>query len=222
MKVLIVDDHPLAREALRYILADVDKSITLLEAGDGQQAMQAISNHPDLSLILLDRCLPDRDGLSMLATLRDLYPALAVIMLSGILDRDNIAKALDLGAAGFLLKTGQRELIIGAIRLVLAGGIYVPPEIIAYRSDQTNALCPPSIKASPADIGLTSRQFDVLTLIMQGKSNKAICRVLSLAEPTVKNHVTAIFRALKVTNRTEAAISAREFGWSASLAREAQ
>ena len=105
--------------------------------------------------------------------------------------------------------------MLGALQLVFSGGIYIPPEILAR--EQPPASQPPRERTpsatSPADLGLTARQVDVLALMMQGKSNKAICRALDLAEPTVKNHVTAILKALKATNRTEAVIAVGELGW---------
>ena len=130
-----------------------------------------------------------------------------------------MVKSLDLGALGFIPKSGQREVMVSALQLIFAGGIYIPPEILAR--DKPSAPEPseagPSAgrpQVSPSDLGLTERQVDVLGLMMQGKSNKAICRVLNLAEPTVKNHVTAILRALNVTNRVEAVIAVGKLGWN--------
>jgi DNA-binding NarL/FixJ family response regulator len=218
MKILVVDDHTLIREALRGVFAELKGDATLFEAADSGQAMQLVEAHPDLALVLLDLNLPDRDGFSVLAELREQHPGIAVVVLSGVQDRNSVTKALDLGAVGFIPKTGQREVMMSALQLVFAGGIYIPPEILA-RADEPLPVSPTATrlgvqsKAKPADLGLTERQVDVLSLMMQGKSNKAICRVLDLAEPTVKNHITAIFKALKVTNRTEAVIAARELGW---------
>src|SRR4029077_17253200 len=115
----------------------------------------------------------------------------------------------------------SRDVLLGALRLVLAGGVYIPPEILgsaasspptpaAASSGQQPASAP---GPSPADLGLTERQVDVLALMMQGKSNKLICRALDLAEPTVKNHVSAILKALKVSNRTEAVLAVAALGW---------
>jgi DNA-binding NarL/FixJ family response regulator len=109
--------------------------------------------------------------------------------------------------------------MVSALRLVLSGGIYIPPDILGNR-ETPSAQAKPALRAgsgrpsSPRDIGLTDRQVEVLALMMQGKSNKAICRILALAEPTVKNHVTAILKALKVSNRTEAVIAAGALGWN--------
>jgi DNA-binding NarL/FixJ family response regulator len=99
-----------------------------------------------------------------------------------------------------------------ALRLILSGGIYVPPEALA-RAEPSVAAAAPGRRVMPADLGLTERQMEVLALMMQGKSNKAICRILDTAEPTVKHHVTAILKALKVTNRTEAVIAVGALGW---------
>jgi len=99
--------------------------------------------------------------------------------------------------------------------LIFAGGIYIPPEILAHAEPIAAASPPPHGRpiVSPSEIGLSDRQLDVLAHLMQGKNNKVICRVLGLAEPTVKNHVTAILRALKVTNRTQAVVAVNELGW---------
>jgi len=218
MKILIVDDHVLIRDALRGVLKELKGDADVLEASDCRQAMVLIAdNAADLSLILLDLNLPDRDGFSALAELRERYPAVSVVVLSGQHDRDSVVKALDLGALGYIPKSGQREVMVSALQLVFAGGIYIPPEILTHEGATQTATQPSSgahPHISPSDLGLTGRQLDVLALMMQGKSNKAICRVLDLAEPTVKNHVTAILKALKVTNRTEAVIAVRELGWS--------
>ena len=216
MKILLVDDHALIREALHGVLKKLKRDAVVFDASTCSQAMQAIASHPDISLVLLDLTLPDRDGFSLLTELRERYPAMSIVVLSAVQDRANVLKALDLGALGYIPKSARREVLLSALQLVLAGGIYIPPEILA-REELSN-LVPsqpygerPTV--SPADVGLTDRQLDVLALMMQGKNNKVICRMLHLAEPTVKNHVTAILRALKVTNRTEAVIAVNELGW---------
>jgi DNA-binding NarL/FixJ family response regulator len=218
MKILVVDDHVLIREALRGVLKELRSDAVILEGSDGRQAMRLIGEHADIGLILLDLNLPDADGFSMLAELRERYPATSVVVLSAQQDRGSVVKALDIGALGFIPKTAQREVMLAALELVFAGGIYIPVEILSRQEPvlSQSASQPPatdSSRAPPRDLGLTERQLEVLALMMRGKSNKAICRLLDVAEPTVKNHVTAIFRALKVTNRTEAVIAVLESGW---------
>jgi len=218
VKILVVDDHALIREALRGVLKELKGDAIVLEASSCSQAMEVIAQHPNLDLILLDLNLPDRDGFSVLTELGERYPAISVVVLSAQQDRGSVIRALDLGALGFIPKSGQRGVMLSALQLVFAGGTYIPPEILArdepspgQGDDKPTAAHRPAV--SPADLGLTERQVDVLSLMMQGKSNKAICRVLNLAEPTVKNHVTAILKALGVSNRTEAVIAVGELGW---------
>jgi DNA-binding NarL/FixJ family response regulator len=214
MKILVVDDHVLIREAMRGVLGELrGEAAVILEASDSRQAKHQLEQNPDVELVLLDLGLPDQDGLEMLSDLRNRYPTISVVVLSAQQDRDTVMKALDLGALGFIPKSGQREVMLSAFNLIFSGGIYIPPEILGRREAATAArTAPSSSKAGAADLGLTERQIEVLALMMQGRSNKAICRVLDLAEPTVKIHVSAILKALKVTNRTEAVIAATTLG----------
>lgn len=216
MKILVIDDHVLIRQAMHGVLKKLRRDSIVLEAANFHQAAQIISNNTDISLILLDLTLPDRDGFSVLAELRERYPAVSIVVLSAVQDAANVIKALDMGALGYIPKSAQGDVILNALRLVISGSVYVPPEILA-REELPNS-APRQIEGnrsqfSSAGTGLTDRQLDVLALMMQGKNNKTICRALNLAEPTVKNHVTAILKALKVTNRTEAVIVANELGW---------
>jgi DNA-binding NarL/FixJ family response regulator len=137
------------------------------------------------------------------------------VVLAAAYDRASITLAFDLGASGFIPKAAEREVMLNALRLIRSGGVYVPPEILGH-DGAADKQYPPSIRrsaASPGELGLTARQIEVLTLMMQGKSNKAISRALDMAEPTVKNHITVIFKVLNVANRTEAVIVANHFGW---------
>jgi len=216
MKVLVIDDHVLVREALRGVLRDSLREAEVAEAPDWRHARLQLEKNPDFDLVLLDLGLPDRDGFEALTELREGYPAISIVVLSGRHDRESVARALDLGALGYIPKSASREVMLSALNLVVSGGMYIPPVILGHRDAvpiNRPAVDPASQNpGSGADLGLTGRQLDVLALLMQGKSNKAICRVLDLAEPTVKNHVSAILRALKATNRTEAVIAARARG----------
>jgi len=171
--------------------------------------------------------MPDRDGFSLLVELRRNHPGVSVVVMSAQQDQESVVRALNMGALGFIPKSAQRKVLLSALQLVMSGGVYIPTQALSPAQPQapsaqpTTAPAPaaPAVlppqggAAAPSDLGLTGRQVDVLTLIMQGKSNKAICRVLDLAEPTVKNHVTGILKALNVTNRTEAVIKVGELGW---------
>jgi DNA-binding NarL/FixJ family response regulator len=186
----------------------------IIEAVNARTTVQRIAEHADLELILLDLNLPDASGFSVLSELRERHPAISVVVLSASEDRRDVAKALELGALGFIPKSAQRAVMLGAFNLIFSGGIYIPPEILPRSaSHYTSPAFATAARALPAaELGLTQRQMDVLALMMQGKSNKAICRALDLAEPTVKNHVTAILRALNASNRTEAVLAAGSRG----------
>jgi len=216
VKILIIDDHALIREALRGVLKELKGDATLAEAADWRRASQEIEQSPQLDLVLLDLNLPDRDGFDILAEMRERYPAIPVVVLSAQQDPESVAKALDLGALGFIPKSAPREVMLSALNLVFSGGMYIPPEILvrpaAMRPKPPAGPAGAGKRTSAADLGLTARQMEVLALMMEGRSNKAICRALDLAEPTVKNHVTAILKALKAGNRTEAVIAAGALG----------
>jgi DNA-binding NarL/FixJ family response regulator len=214
MKVLIVDDHALIREALHNVLKQLQRETVILEASNSRQVMRLVEEHPDLSLILLDVNLPDRDGFSVLGELRERYATIAIIVLSAVDDQDTVKRAFKLGALGFIPKTTERDVMLNAIQLVLSGGIYIPSEILDR--EQTTSPRPAnklSIRELLSDLGLTGRQIEVLALLMQGKSNKVIANTLNMGVPTVKNQITVVLKALKVTSRTEAVIKVGKMGW---------
>ena len=130
MKVLIVDDHALIREAAHAVLKRLKRKTVVLEASNSRQAIQMVEKHPDLSLILLDIKLPERDGFSVLSELRDRYPAIAIIVLSASNDQDEVKRAFSLGALGFIPKTSEPEVMLNAIQTVLSGNLYIPAEIL--------------------------------------------------------------------------------------------
>ena len=209
MNFLLVDDHPMVREALASLLLELRPGSTVRQAASGAEALAALGDGQVVDLVLLDLRLPDGSGLDLLRRIGAASIGTAVVMLSGDLDRQTVQEALAAGAVGYVPKTEPREIIAGALGLVLAGGVYVPPVALqtAARTFDTRA-------ATPEALGLTGRQLEVLALLMQGKNNKLICRALGLAEPTVKNHVSAILRALGVDSRTEAVLAVTRLGWA--------
>jgi DNA-binding NarL/FixJ family response regulator len=219
LKILVVDDHPLVREAMSGMLRELADDLALVEANDCASGLAAAQSNADLDLVLLDLNLPGTRGFDALDRFRREQPTLPVVILSMHHDRDTVLEAMRRGAAGFIPKASPKPVVLNAIRLILSGSPFVPAEAIAANHEKPfdpSEFAPPTRRvASVGEIGLTERQGQVLALLMRGKSNKEICRALGLAERTVKVHVTAVLTALKVTSRTQAVIAAGQLGLSA-------
>ena len=208
VKILIVDDHGLVREGLQAILSRSELGAQYVEAWDAASLWSQLQQHADIDLVLMDIQLPETSGLSLLADITQRFPRLPVIMLSADHDAGIVQHSLEQGARGFLPKSSLNQVLVSAIRLVAAGGVYVPPEALqkpAIRSAPPAPLAHPEplAVANVASLGFTARQSEVLGLLLQGMSNKQICRALDLAEPTVKIHVRGILRTLGVSSRAE-------------------
>ncbi|MEO9898210.1 MAG: response regulator transcription factor [Paracoccaceae bacterium] len=218
MHALIVDDHILIRDALKGVLGTFENVTQIDDVATASEAEHRLSEGLSVDLILLDLALPDKDGLTLLKSIRAAYPATSVVVLSGTEDPRDMVSSLEAGAAGFIPKSATKEVMQAALTLVFSGGIYVPHEILKRPASGARPMQKPSIETKPAarSLGLTDRQIEVLQLMLQGMSNKAICRTLDIAEATVKNHVTAILRALNVSNRTEAVVAAASLGLSSN------
>lgn len=204
LKLLIVDDHALFREGLCHVLRELDEQADILEAPDYERALQHAAATPELDLVLLDLNMPGKDGFTALDSFATRYPTLPVVILSASSLRSDIQRALDAGAMGYIPKDTTSAIMLGALRLILAGGIYIPPNLA---QDAPAALDRPRNRSA-----LTPRQLDVLALLVQGISNKDIATRLGLSEGTVKMHVTSIFRELGVSNRTQATLAAQNAG----------
>jgi DNA-binding NarL/FixJ family response regulator len=216
VKILVVDDHPLILEALHHVLRQLDGEVEVFDARTAEDGRHLVADHPDAGLLLLDLTLPGADGFSLLEELRADHPAIPVVVISASDRRDDILRAIDLGAMGYIPKSSSNQVTLQALRLVLSGGVYLPPIALSARDDPADAP-PPAAEDAAAhttarELGLTARQAQVLALILQGKPNKVICRELGLAEGTVKIHVAAILRALNVSTRTQAVIEASRLG----------
>lgn len=202
MKLLVADDHALFREGMRHLLAQLDQTVEVIEAGSCTEVLSAVEAHPDIELVLLDLTMPGRDGFVTLELLAREHSRLPVVVLSASEDRAAMQRALDSGAVGYIPKTSSAAVMLHALRLVLAGGIYVPP-----------ALVQPAPLTAAATVtrtsALTPRQLEVLACVMEGKSNRTIAAQLGLSRATVKAHITAAFKALGVSNRAQAVAVAK-------------
>lgn len=202
VKILIVDDHGLVREGLQAILSRSELLAQCMQAWDAASLWSQLEQHPDIDLVLMDIQLPDASGLRLLQDITLRFPSLPVIMLSADHDAGIVKHSLEQGARGFLPKSSLNQVLVSAIRLVASGGVYVPPEALqkpASRPAPTEPLAPVTFES----LGFTPRQAEVFGLLLQGMSNKQICRALDLAEPTVKIHVRGILRTLGVSSRAE-------------------
>ena len=200
------------REAVQGVVTRLEPGAKVLAVGDSERGFAIADAEPDLDLVLLDLNTPGLAGINAVKAWRRRYPQLPVVVLSSADDRPTVLAAIAAGAAGFIPKSSPNEIMLSAVRLVLAGGRYLPPEALAPAGGSNIARAMPERALSLETLGLTDRQVQVLKLIAAGKPTKVICRELDLAERTVKAHISAVFRALGVTTRTQAALAATKLG----------
>lgn len=200
-RIIIVDDHPLFRSALKQTLAGGDPSIAVEEAGDIDALIKALEADRECDLVLLDLNMPGARGFSGLLLMRAQYPDIPVMIISAVEDGSIIRRAFELGAAGYLHKSVGPTDIRRAIEMVLSGEIYVPEGIELPTEDSHAALMQRLAT-------LTPQQIRVLMMLSDGLMNKQIAYELSISEATVKAHVSAILQKLNVDSRTQAVIAA--------------
>ena len=202
MKFLLVDDHALFREGMKYMLNEMEKNALILEAATSRKAIEIAENTPDINLILMDLRMPDMDGVSAMKEILMTSPAALIVILTASERLSDMRMSLQGGAMGYIAKSVSPDIMTSALRLVLSGGLYIPPTLIT----ETGQTC----TAKNTGIALTPRQTEVLKLIVEGQSNKQIAYLLKLSEATVKAHISAIFKSLNVNNRTQAASIAKK------------
>jgi len=193
----LADDHPIMRAALATALAELGAP-RFVEASDAQGALALVEAHPDLDLLLVDLRMPGASGLDTIRTLRARAPQVPLVVVTADEDPAQVAALLALGVSGYVPKSEPPAVIVSAVRLVLAGGTYVPPRLLSS-----------SAGAGDGTPDLTPRQVEVLRLLAQGLPNKSIANALGVSEGTVKVHLIAVFRALNVRNRTAAVLAAK-------------
>ena len=203
IRIAIADDHPLMRDALASAIGSAVSGAQFVEAGTLETTLALVAQTPAPDLLLMDLHMPGADGLSGVQAIRTRSPHVPVAVVSADDDPVAVRALLALGVAGFIPKTESPAVIASAVRLILAGGVYVPPRLMDRGSSDSRAAEAPS--------GLTGRQMDVVRLLARGLSNKAIARELNVSEGTVKVHLLAVFRALDVRNRTSAVLAAQRF-----------
>lgn len=208
MKLLVVDDHPLFRDGLAALLRQANPDTQVFQACDGEAGMEMAQATDDLDAVFVDLMMPGLAGEAAVKEFARRRPELPVIVLSSSENPSDVKRVLSAGALGYIPKSASAQTVLSALQLVLTGNIYVPP--LLARATEAAAADKQNV-ASPATASqLTERQIEVLKQLREGMSNKEISNRLGIAEKTVKAHVAAIFRTLKVVNRTQAANAARE------------
>jgi DNA-binding NarL/FixJ family response regulator len=205
IKLLVVEDHALVREGLVQTLRQLDEDVEVFDVSDCDGANRLLEREQSFDLMLLDLGLPGIDGLSCLRSFRQRYPGMPIVILSAYDDAHTVGKAMKGGAAAFVSKAYSSESLLSVLREVLAGRA-LNLELLPIASAATAPRAPAAGKAKPADFGLTDRQTEVLGLMASGKSNRDIAALLGLSEGTVKIHLTAIFKLLGVSSRTQAMV----------------
>jgi DNA-binding NarL/FixJ family response regulator len=225
MKVLLVDDHPLILSALQAVIQGLGDDVTVFGVASADEARAALKRDAGFDLALMDLSLGEDDGFELLAELRSTYPALPVVVVSATERQVDVIRAIDMGAMGFVPKRASNRDLFEALRMVMSGGVYIPPMMLGLPppppggdtvpavmrhvpSDQPLPAPEPTQKVrSFESLGLTPRQAEVLALLLKGLPNKLIARELSLSVETVKDHVAAVLRALGVSSRTQAVLA---------------
>ena len=204
IRIAIADDHPLMRAALVSALSGLAPDVQFLEAADHRATLALLDDPRGPDLLLMDLHMPGARGIDGVRDVRARAPHVPLAVVSAEDDPAAIRALLALGVSGFIPKTDSPAVITSAVRLILAGGVYVPPQLV------TGARPDAAVNgASPS--GLTARQMEVVRLLARGLSNKAIARELGVSEGTVKVHLLAVFRVLDVRNRTAAVLEAQRF-----------
>lgn len=202
-RIIIADDHPLVRGALRQAVASAVPGSAIVECGDLEELTKELEQNHDADLVLLDLAMPGVRGFSGLMYLRAQHPGVPVVVVSGNEDRTVMRRCIDFGASGFVPKTTEMDAMRIAIRSVLDGGTWTPPDVdLTTPADRDTADIVRRLSS------LTPQQVRVLMMLSEGLLNKQIAYELSVSEATVKAHVSAILQKLGVESRTQAVIAA--------------
>lgn len=207
LAILLADDHEMVRLAMRHALSALAAEVEWLEAANAADVERQAERDPDLAL--LDLHMPGSDGVPWIGRLRDRCPTLPIIVVSAEESPALVRDLINLGVAGFIPKSDTAAVILQAVRLVLSGGTYAPLRLLGGGNRTANGTASADRPETP-NHGLTQRQLEVLALLARGLPNKLIARELGLSEGTVKVHLLSIFRALDVSNRTEAVVAAQK------------
>jgi DNA-binding NarL/FixJ family response regulator len=223
MHLLLIEDHTVVAEGLQFLLREIDSTITVYRCSNLSEAKAAKLTRATFNMVLMDLGLPDVSGLAGLNDIRALYDEVPVVVLSGEENVQVIHAAINAGAMGFVPKSASSKVLVAAMRLILAGGTYLPPQ--AYNSYIPTVPATGAGNLPRQEVAgeaknmtvfeggkMTDRQLEILLKAVQGKPNKVIARETDLAEGTVKAHLSAAYKIINVSNRTEAVFKAAQLG----------
>ena len=208
MKVLIADEQSLFRDGLTLRLKEINQNIDILQSSSLTEMLQILSAEPNTDILILDIDLAGFSAEETIKNIQNISPSAKIIAISSSEDAHNVKNILSLGAIGYIPKRSDSNILSGALKLILDGGTYIPP--VMLKTDSISKSTSPTLP--PLKKNLTNRQSQVLDLIAQGKSNKQIAYDMGVSEATVKLHINALLRSLKVNNRTQAVITAQKMG----------
>jgi DNA-binding NarL/FixJ family response regulator len=210
MKILLADDHALFREGMHHVMRQLgdqlDGEAEILDACSFPEALSIAEKNPDLHLALLDLKMPGSDGASAIRLFHLRHPDIMIVVLSGADQREDIMGAMNSGAVGFISKSSSSKEMVQALRMVLDGGTYLPPQLLQQAATDDGR----SWRVNK--FGMTARQMEVLQYLGQGWTNKSIAEATGLSQGTVKVHVAAVFNILRVNNRLDAVRAGQRLG----------
>lgn len=207
MKILIADDHALFRDGLAMRLEEIDPDIVLQQAATFSQALKILDKETDTDMVIVDLDMPDMKWEEGVEEIRKKSPNINLVVISASEDIRNIRKVLSNGIKGYIPKRSDPKIMHNALKLILEGGTYIPPALIENGAENGGL----NGRRNNGKT-LTNRQSQVLDLIAEGKSNKQIAYEMGVSEATVKLHINALLRSLKVNNRTQAVVTAQKMG----------
>lgn len=227
MKILIADDHELFLKGLEFILNENLQNLQIVSAHNYTDIFNLLKHDTQFDLIITDLAMPGANWLQAINKIHDALPETPIIIISAVFNKEILQQTLDIGVSGYIPKTASNSLIISAINLVLAGGVYIPHELLylpktpQFSTEKQKEYITPLKTLEKLNLntpeapqkGLTERQIDIVKCIAEGLSNKQIAYKLNLTEGTVKVHITIILKILNVKNRTSAVIEAAKRGY---------
>ncbi len=226
MKILIADDHELFLKGLEFILQENLQNVEITSAQSYTDIFTVLKQNENFDLVITDLAMPGANWLEAITKIHQTLPETPIIIISAVFDKEILQQTLDIGVSGYIPKTASNTLIISAINLVLAGGVYIPHELLystktpISQEKQKEYIAPlktlekmTTNSMETTTKGLTERQIDIVKCIAEGLSNKQIAYKLNLTEGTVKVHITVILKILNVKNRTAAIIEAAKRGY---------